>query len=162
MRFWRARRLVPGRRRRCRRVLVVALCERGAVQGEVDLAGVGEAGGFAGGSELGADGALGLEAAEFRGGAADDVVGTGAGSIYGALRVFVQAWGASAKPRFDDAATAERHEAAHDFVGEDLFENSLRGEFDHQGGVIRGEFVFFDREDVVASGVEPVFGGVAG
>src|SRR5215469_14369288 len=122
---------------------------------------IGEAGRYAGGSELGANGALGLKAAELGRGTADDVVGMGASAIDGALGLVVGI-GSVGEFRFDDAAAAQTPCGGHDFVGEYLFEDAVGRELEHEGRVLLGEFVFLAGKDVVTFGVEAVFGGIAG
>jgi hypothetical protein len=125
----------------------------GADGGE-DLAGVGYAG-EAGVVDLEADGALGLESAELGEGAADPVVGVGAGAVEGGVVVDFAAG-------FEEAAAAETPGGAQDFVDEAVFEIAVGGEplveFG-EGFVVLVLLVFADE---VVGGEEAGFEGIAG
>jgi hypothetical protein len=117
-------------------------------EGDEDLFRIREAGDFKV-VELQADGAFGLQFAEFCHGAAEEVVRLGAGD--GGLFPGREIGGGVL---FENAAAAETPGGGHDFGNEGFFENAFRGELGEKGDQGLGVFFGF--------GVEDGFGGGSG
>jgi hypothetical protein len=151
-----------------------------AIEGDGDFVVTGEVGGGRIGGvfeHCGAELALGLEAAEFGEGAAEEVVSLGAGAIDGELEAAGGVIGfhgiegagvsgdlghAGGHAGFNGGAAAEAPGCSDDGFGEGVFEGAIGIQFGVQGGAVCGVLFVFVGTDEVAGGEEAFCGGVAG
>jgi hypothetical protein len=108
------------------------------------------------GAEVGVEVALGLEAAEFEGGAAEGVVGMGSGAVDGVVS------GVGSQGRLRECAAAEAPEGVEGFGGVGLFEDGFGQEVGEEGVAEVVEFGGFIGVDEGSGGEEAEAGGVVG